>query len=146
MEQKINSENLSAENQTDGAPVLSPEAMRNLAKMKKYMNILFILCCIAAGLIIIGVIVVVIDRLRDGDMIRMYSRISLVFGICGAFAIFCLGSWLGDAARACKKFGENPQDVRHLEAAIRYQSGYWKWKIILSAVFIFMPLVLFMLG
>jgi hypothetical protein len=153
MEQKINNENevLSVQTQTQqteekqGKPVLSSEAMRSLAKMKNYMNIMFIFYCLVSGLIILGVIAVFIESITD-TYILGYGRLSLVFDIGGAVAIFCFGSWLRDAVKACKKFDKNPHDVKHLEAAIRYQSGYWKWTVIVLLVVVSIILLLLLLS
>ncbi|MDR2064689.1 MAG: hypothetical protein LBP85_03130 [Prevotellaceae bacterium] len=129
MEQKINSENLNAENQTDGTPVLSPAAMRNLAKIKNYMNIMCIIYYIMAGFVILWILINIVSY-QGGYGERIpgvgISGISIFFSLGIAAILFFLGSWLRDAVKACKKFGENPHDLRHLEAAIRYQSGFWK--------------------
>ncbi|MDR2064347.1 MAG: hypothetical protein LBP85_01350 [Prevotellaceae bacterium] len=141
MEQKINSENLSAENQTDGAPVLSPAAMHNLVKMKNYMNIMCIIYYIVAGFVVlltlinIGIGLSYQGRYEYGiPGSSNVSVISIFFAIGIAAILFFLGSWLRDAVKACKKFGENPHDIGHLETAIRCQSGYWKMIVIVILV------------
>jgi hypothetical protein len=155
MEQKINNENevLSVQTQTQqteekqGKPVLSPEAMRSLAEMKKYMNIMFILHYIVAGLIILGVITAFIEIMTGAHILGMRgARFSLVFDIGVAVAIFFIGSLLRDAVRACEKFDENPHDVKNLEAVIRYQSGYWKLTIIVLIVVVSIILLYLLMG
>ncbi|MDR1645983.1 MAG: hypothetical protein LBS05_09240 [Tannerellaceae bacterium] len=98
-------------------PVLSPEAMGELAKTARYLRVLYVFYCVGCGFPVLGAIL----NLASGRN----NPISVILSICISVCIYFIGTYMRDTAKAYKRYLETC-NIEQLEYAISLQNGFWR--------------------